>query len=88
MSVARNLFLGREPLGRLGLIDFRRMHREADEALRDSHPGSTCAGRCANSASAHSRWSRSPAPSPPTPDLIMDEPTSSLEPREVQTLFG
>src|SRR3954470_11023417 len=33
MSVARNLFLGREPRGRLGLIDFRRMHREAGEAL-------------------------------------------------------
>ena len=27
VSVARNLFLGREPTGRLGLIDMRRMNR-------------------------------------------------------------
>ena len=33
MSVARNLFLGREPITRLGLIDFGRMHREASASL-------------------------------------------------------
>ncbi len=33
MSVARNLFLGREPRTRLGLIDSRRMSRDADELL-------------------------------------------------------
>src|SRR3954471_25025714 len=35
MSVARNLFLGREPRTRLGLIDFARVHREAGRILRD-----------------------------------------------------
>ena len=33
MSVARNLFLGREPTNRLGSIDFARMHREASAIL-------------------------------------------------------
>jgi len=33
MSVARNLFLGREPVNRLGLIDVGRMHREATALL-------------------------------------------------------
>ena len=33
MSVARNLFLGREPTTRFGLIDFGRMHREAGVSL-------------------------------------------------------
>ena len=33
LSVARNLFLGREPTNRLGLIDTARMHREASELL-------------------------------------------------------
>src|SRR4051794_9599394 len=32
-SVASNLYLGREPINRFGLIDFRRMHRTAREIL-------------------------------------------------------
>jgi ABC-type sugar transport system ATPase subunit len=33
MSIARNIFLGREPRGRFGLIDFARMHAVAEEIL-------------------------------------------------------
>ncbi|MEV8036260.1 sugar ABC transporter ATP-binding protein [Streptomyces sp. NPDC086182] len=89
MSVARNLFLGREPRGRLGLIDFRRMHRQADEALRDlglrvdvRRPlrelgvGAQQMVALARAVSVEARV------------VVMDEPTSSLEPREVRTLFG
>ncbi|WRZ88489.1 sugar ABC transporter ATP-binding protein [Streptomyces sp. NBC_01007] len=89
MSVARNLFLGREPRGRLGLIDFRRMHRQADEALRDlglrvdvRRPlrelgvGAQQMVALARAVSVDARV------------VVMDEPTSSLEPREVRTLFG
>ncbi|WP_079087036.1 sugar ABC transporter ATP-binding protein [Streptomyces silvensis] len=89
MSVARNLFLGREPRGRLGLIDFRRMHREADAALRDlgvrvdvRRPlrdlgvGVQQMVALARAVSVYARV------------VVMDEPTSSLEPREVVTLFG
>ncbi|MCX4671976.1 sugar ABC transporter ATP-binding protein [Streptomyces sp. NBC_01381] len=89
MSVARNLFLGREPRGRLGLIDFRRMHREAAEALRrlgirvdvrrplrELGVGTQQMVALARAVSVDARV------------VIMDEPTSSLEPREVQTLFG
>ncbi|MGW2964529.1 sugar ABC transporter ATP-binding protein [Streptomyces sp. NPDC001220] len=88
MSVARNLFLGREPLGRLGLIDFRRMHREADEALRglgirvDVHRPLRELGVGAQQMVALAR-----AVAVEARVVIMDEPTSSLEPREVQTLF-
>src|SRR5918997_1621391 len=32
-SVAGNLYLGREPVNRLGLVDFRRMHRDARKVL-------------------------------------------------------
>src|SRR5918997_837971 len=32
-SVAGNLFLGREPTNRFGLIDYRRMHRQAAQIL-------------------------------------------------------
>ncbi len=89
MSVARNLFLGREPRGRLGLIDFRSMHRQAEEALRDlglrvdvRRPlrelgvGAQQMVALARAVSVDARV------------VVMDEPTSSLEPREVRTLFG
>ncbi|MYT74753.1 MULTISPECIES: sugar ABC transporter ATP-binding protein [unclassified Streptomyces] len=89
MSVARNLFLGREPRNRLGLIDFRRMHREAGEALRelgvrvDVQRPLRELGVGAQQMVALAR-----AVSVDAKVVIMDEPTSSLEPREVQTLFG
>ncbi|MFF3883718.1 sugar ABC transporter ATP-binding protein [Streptomyces sp. NPDC001914] len=89
MSVARNLFLGREPRGRLGLIDFRSMHRQAEAALaelglrvdvrrplRELGVGAQQMVALARAVSVDARV------------VVMDEPTSSLEPREVRTLFG
>src|SRR5512143_1808904 len=34
LTVAENVFLGSQPTGRLGLVDWRRMAREADDHLR------------------------------------------------------
>ncbi|WP_066954171.1 sugar ABC transporter ATP-binding protein [Streptomyces lushanensis] len=88
MSVARNLFLGREPRGRLGLIDFRRMHQAADEALRalglrvDVRRPLRSLGVGAQQMVALAR-----AVAADARVVVMDEPTSSLEPREVRTLF-
>ncbi|MGW2227305.1 sugar ABC transporter ATP-binding protein [Streptomyces formicae] len=89
MSVARNLFLGREPRGRLGLIDFARMHRDAAEALRDL--GVTVDVRRPLrelGVGAQQMVALARAASVDARVVVMDEPTSSLEPREVQTLFG
>ncbi|GAA2080073.1 sugar ABC transporter ATP-binding protein [Streptomyces albiaxialis] len=89
MSVARNLFLGREPRNRLGLIDFSRMHRETEETLRgygvrtDPRRPLGELGVGAQQMVALAR-----AVSVDANVVIMDEPTSSLEPREVETLFG
>ncbi|WP_037075423.1 sugar ABC transporter ATP-binding protein [Pseudonocardia spinosispora] len=88
MSVARNLFLNREPR-RFGLIDGRRMRREAAEILRDygvdvdvTRPlGSLGLG--AQQMVAIARAVQIDARV-----VVMDEPTSSLEQREVETLFG
>ena len=87
MSVARNLFLGREPR-RMGLLDLPRMHREAagtlsrfgvevdvTRPLRSLGLGAQQMVALARAAAIDARL------------LIMDEPTSSLEPREVETLF-
>ncbi|MFE3665140.1 sugar ABC transporter ATP-binding protein [Streptomyces sp. NPDC059164] len=89
MSVARNVFLGREPKNRFGLIDFSRMHRETSALLdgfgvrvdpkRPLHTlgiGTQQMVALARAVSVRARV------------VIMDEPTSSLEPREVETLFG
>jgi ribose transport system ATP-binding protein len=89
MTVAQNVFLGREPRGRLRLIDTGRMEREARGLLRDfgvdvdvTQPlrslgvGIQQMVAIARAVSLEARV------------VIMDEPTSSLEPREVEVLFG
>ncbi|RKS80283.1 ribose transport system ATP-binding protein [Motilibacter peucedani] len=88
-SLARNIYLGREPRNRLGLIDFARMNREAAELLgrygvhvdvtrqlRSLGLGLQQMVALARAVSIDARV------------VIMDEPTSSLEPREVEILFG
>ncbi|MCW2901420.1 MAG: sugar transporter ATP-binding protein [Streptosporangiaceae bacterium] len=88
MSVARNLLLGHEPRSRLGTIDVPRMHAEAERTLagfglrtdvrrplRTLGVGAQQMVALARAVSADARV------------VIMDEPTSSLEPREVATLF-
>jgi ribose transport system ATP-binding protein len=87
MSVARNLYLGREPR-RLGLVDVGRMNRQAAQELRRfgvdtdvTRPLRTL-GLGAQQMVALARAVQVDARV-----VIMDEPTSSLEPREVDTLF-
>lgn len=88
MSVAENIFLGREPKDRLGLVDYRTMEREASELL-DRLDG------CRDPRLAV--WRLSPAQQQLVeiakalsfnPDvLIMDEPSSPLAEHELQQLF-
>jgi galactofuranose transport system ATP-binding protein len=88
MSVARNLFLNREPR-RFGLIDSAAMKRDARRVLQDFgvdvNPGRPLRelGLGAQQMVAIARAVQIDARV-----VIMDEPTSSLEPREVETLFG
>jgi monosaccharide-transporting ATPase len=87
MSVAQNLFLGREPR-RFGLIDVSAMNRAAAETLRgyaidaDVRLPLRSLGLGAQQMVALAR-----AVSADAKVVVMDEPTSSLEPREVETLF-
>ena len=88
-SAARNLYLGREPRTRLRLVDFTRMRREANELLDDYQIhadvdvplntlglGTQQMISVARAVALHANV------------VIMDEPTSSLESREVETLFA
>jgi inositol transport system ATP-binding protein len=88
MTVAENIWIGREPLNRLGLVDHRALGRRTLELLAqlsiDMHPDErvgdlTIAGRqmveIARAVSYDSEI------------LIMDEPTSTLTERAVDHLF-
>ncbi|MFB7599069.1 sugar ABC transporter ATP-binding protein [Streptomyces sp. NPDC056160] len=88
MSVARNLCLGREPR-RFGLVDVRAMNRTAGDTLKRygvdvdvTRPLGTL-GLGAQQMVALARAVQIDARV-----VVMDEPTSSLEPREVETLFS
>ncbi len=89
LSVARNLYLGREPRTRLGLVDVKRMNRDAAELLArygvrvDVRRPVGSLGVAVQQMAAIVR-----AVSTDARVIVMDEATSSLEPREVDNLFG
>ncbi|MEV0166058.1 sugar ABC transporter ATP-binding protein [Nonomuraea fuscirosea] len=89
MSVARNLLLGREPRGRLGVIDAAAMYGEAERVL-SGYGVDTDVRRPLRTlgVGAQQMVALARAVSVDARVVIMDEPTSSLEPREVETLFG
>ncbi|MFF5264941.1 sugar ABC transporter ATP-binding protein [Actinomadura viridis] len=88
MSVARNLFLGREPRTRLGLIDTARMHARAAEILgRHGLDHDVRRPLGALGAGARRLVALARACSSGARVVLMDEPASSLEPREIATLF-
>ncbi|HWL89371.1 MAG TPA: sugar ABC transporter ATP-binding protein [Polyangiaceae bacterium] len=89
MSVAQNLFLGREPRTRFGLIDRARVRKEAAEQLA-AYGITADVDRQLDSLGVGARQmvALARAVSAQARVVVMDEPTSSLEPREVQTLFG
>ena len=87
LSVARNVFLGREPK-KFGALDLRRMQRDSVELLRrygivaDVRRPLGELGLGVQQMVAVAR-----AVSADATVVIMDEPTSSLEPREVDKLL-
>lgn len=88
LSVAENIFLGREPLTPLGLVDYARLHRDARQLLAelelDVDPrtpvsrlrvGEQQVVEIAKALSVRSRV------------IIMDEPTSAITDQEIEVLF-
>ena len=89
MSVAQNIYIGREPRTRLGLIDFKRMYADA-RALLDTYGIDVDVRRPLRSLAlgVQQMVALARAVSINAKVVIMDEPTSSLEAREVETLFS
>ncbi len=89
LTVAENVFLGAQPTGRLGLVDWRRMYREADDHLRGLgikvDPGASM-GSLPLGLQQLVELSRVLFSGART--IILDEPTSALSPPEVERLFA
>ena len=89
LSVARNIFLGREPRGRLGLIDVRALNRKAAEVVQDlGIDVDVTAELGALGLGVQQMIALARAVTTEARVVIMDEPTSSLERREVEVLFS
>ena len=88
LSVAENIFLGRQPVGRFGMIDQRRMNRDAGALLKrlgaDLDPESTVESL---SVAQRQIIAIARAASTTARIIIFDEPTSSLTERETNLLF-
>lgn len=88
LSIAQNIYLGREPLNKLGLIDHARMHRDARAMLdrlgldldtrREVQSLGVAQQQMVEIAKALSQNARV---------LVLDEPTAALSERETHKLF-
>ncbi|WP_409491980.1 sugar ABC transporter ATP-binding protein [Amycolatopsis sp. cmx-11-12] len=88
MSVASNVYLGREPRKRFGLVDWARMNSDAAALLADYRIDTDVRRPLGTlGVGAQQMVALARAVSVDADVVIMDEPTSSLEPREVETLF-
>lgn len=88
LSVAENIFLGRQPTRRLGIVDHQRMHREARHLL-DSLGVTIDSAAPIESISIAQRQivAIARAVLGTARVIIFDEPTSSLTERETALLF-
>jgi ribose transport system ATP-binding protein len=88
LSVAENIFLGRQPLGRFGLIDNRLMNREAGRLLKGLGVAIDPTALMGSISIAERQIvSIARAVSTDARIMIFDEPTSSLTEREIALLF-
>lgn len=88
LSVAENLFLAREPLNRLGLLDRARMAREAREMLATIELDLDPSARVSELSVGQKQMIEiAKALAHQSKVIIMDEPTASLSHHETRTLL-
>jgi ribose transport system ATP-binding protein len=88
LTVAENIYLAREPVGRLGLLDTQRMNRDAREVLKTLDMDLDPTARVAELSVGQKQMIEiAKAISYESKVIIMDEPTASLSHRETRTLL-
>ena len=88
LSVAENIFVGRQPRSRLGLVDFRRMEADAQAVLDSLHlPIDSRRAVASLSVAEQQMVEIAKAISFHAKIIVMDEPTAVLTERETETLF-
>jgi simple sugar transport system ATP-binding protein len=88
LTVAENVFLGRQPRGRLGLVDWRQMRRQTRQVMADwgfDVDADTPAGAITVEQRQVTEIVRALAAG--TRCLLLDEPTAALERGAVERLF-
>ena len=89
LTVAENLFLAREPVGRAGLLDTRRMNAEARRVLDRLEMDIAPTTRVGDLSIGQQQMIEiAKAISYDSKIIIMDEPTASLSHHETVTLIG
>jgi inositol transport system ATP-binding protein len=88
MTVAENIFLGREPVKKSGWIDFKKMNRDCEELFAKLNISLQPSSKIKNLSVANRQLMEIAKAISYNADLIiMDEPTSAITEREVDHLF-
>ncbi|MCG5078179.1 sugar ABC transporter ATP-binding protein [Paraburkholderia tagetis] len=89
LSIAQNIYLGREPRNRIGLIDHRRMHADAAAVLGELGLAYDTRMEAAELGVAQQQMVEiAKALSHEARVLVMDEPTAAISEREADALFA
>ena len=89
LSIAENIFLGREPTTRVGLLDIDQIYRKSKEAVESLGLDLNVEDRVGGLSTAQQQLVEIvKAVFQEARILVMDEPTSSLSSPEVETLFS
>ncbi|MDO4522811.1 MAG: sugar ABC transporter ATP-binding protein [Eubacteriales bacterium] len=89
LSVAENLFIGREPKTRLGTIDWKTMNKRSQKIMDDLDMNIDVTRNLEEySLALQQMIAIARAVDMESKVLILDEPTSSLDDHEVEKLFG
>lgn len=89
LTIAENIFLGRQPTGNLGGIDWKRMNRDARKLLDSIHSNIDEKALVSSLSVGQMQMVEiAKAISFKSDIIIMDEPTSALTEKEVDSLFA
>ena len=89
LSVAENLFIGREPVTKIGTVNRRKMNTMAAELMKELELDIDVTQKLENySLALQQMVAIARAVDMKSKVLILDEPTSSLDDNEVEKLFG